>query len=162
MNDKVKEIIEFIILIIIVLLIKQYIVTPIRVNQSSMNDTLFDKDIMILNKIGIRVSDIKRFDIVVVKVGDTKLIKRVIGLPGEEVEYKDNILYINGKEVKDRYENGYTPNISKVKLGKDQYIILGDNRGNSIDSSELGPIQRKQIIGKTSIVIYPFGRIGGK
>ena len=157
-----KELLPYVITLIIVLIIKTFIVSPVMVHGSSMNDTLFDKDIMILNKIGIRVSGIKRFDIVVVKVGDTKLIKRVIGLPGEEVEYKDNILYINGKEVKDRYENGYTPNISKVKLGKDQYIILGDNRGNSIDSSELGPIQRKQIIGKTSIVIYPFGRIGGK
>ena len=67
MNEKIKELIGYVIVIIIVLLVKQFIITPIRVNQSSMNNTLFDKDIMILDKISYRFKKINRFDIVVIK-----------------------------------------------------------------------------------------------
>ena len=88
----------YIVLVIIVLLIKIFVVSPIRVNGASMNNTLYDKDIMILDEISYRFNDIKRFDIVVVETPDEYLIKRVVGLPGETLKYEDNIFYINGKE----------------------------------------------------------------
>ena len=87
-----KEYVPYIIVLILVILVKKYIVTPVKVNGNSMNDTLKNGDIMILNIIGYRFHDIKRFDIVVVDDGDEYLIKRVIGLPGEEIEYKDEQL----------------------------------------------------------------------
>ena len=62
-----------------------------------MVPTLLDGDIMILDKIGYRINGLKRFDIVVIKYNNEKIIKRVIGLPGDYIEYKDNILYVNGK-----------------------------------------------------------------
>ena len=87
-----KEYLPYIIVIIIVLLIKAFIVTPIRVNGPSMLDTLEDKDIMILDEVSFKFKGLKRFDIVVVNYKNEKIIKRVVGLPGETVEYKDNKL----------------------------------------------------------------------
>ena len=162
MKKWVKEILPYAIILVIVILIKVYIASPILVHGTSMNDTLHDKDLMILNKIGMRLNGIKRFDIVVIQTKETKLIKRVIGLPGEEIEYKDNKLYINGEEIKDPYDNGQTPNIEYTKLYDNEYFVLGDNRGNSLDSSELGPFKKHQIIGKTRLIIFPFTRIGIK
>lgn len=98
MNKKVKEILGYVLVIVLVLLVKQFIITPIRVNGASMNDTLYDKDIMILDKISYHFQDIERFDIVVIKMDDEYLIKRVIALPGEKISYQDNKLYINDKK----------------------------------------------------------------
>ena len=116
MNDKVKEILSYVIIIIIVLLIKHFIVTPIKVNGDSMNNTLKDKDIMILDKISYRFQDIKRFDIVVIKKDKEYLIKRVIGLPGETVEYKNNKLYINNKNVAEKFNHEETPDFKAELL----------------------------------------------
>ena len=82
-----KEYVPYIIIIIVVLLIKKFIVSPIRVNGTSMLDTLHDGDIMILDIIGYRRSGVERFDIVVCDTEDEYIIKRVIGLPGEKIEY---------------------------------------------------------------------------
>ena len=90
-----KEILPFILIVLIVILIRTYIITPAQVIGSSMEPTLYNSEIIILNKIHYKLSNIKRFDIVVIKMDNEKaLIKRVIGLPGEKVEYKDNKLYI--------------------------------------------------------------------
>ena len=85
----------FLLTIVAVLFIRQFIIAPISVNGTSMYPTLNDKDIMILNKIGYEVDGLERFDIVVIKYHDKYLIKRVIGLPGDNIKYKDNKLYIN-------------------------------------------------------------------
>ena len=99
----IKEYVPYIAIIILVILIKRYIVAPVKVNGSSMMDTLHNGDIMILNNTAYYFDDIKRFDIVVVRENKEYIIKRVIGLPGETVEYRDNKLYINDKLVKDNY-----------------------------------------------------------
>ena len=97
MQKFLKEYLPYIIVIIIVILVKIFFITPVRVKGVSMNNTLKDKDIMLLNKAIYRHQDIKRFDIVVIKMGNEEIIKRVIGLPGDEVVYKNNKLYINNK-----------------------------------------------------------------
>lgn len=161
--DKVKSVIKenaiYIVLIIVVLLIKMFVVSPIRVNGASMNNTLYDKDIMILDEISYRVGDIKRFDIVVVETKDEYLIKRVIGLPGETIKYEDNILYVNGKKVEENFSHKETKDF-EAKVPEGKYYVLGDNRTNSSDSRIIGPIERNQIKGKTSLIIFPFSRFG--
>ena len=161
-NIKVVDIVSMILIILIIIFIKKFVFTNIMVHGPSMLDTLHDKDIMILDIIGPKLNGYKRFDIIVIKTKDTKIIKRVIGLPGETVEYKDNQLYINGKKVKDKYGNGETDDIEKVKLGKDEYYVLGDNRGISADSRVYGPFKKKSIMGKATFTFFPFNRIGVK
>ena len=120
MNKKViKNILSYVIVIAIALLIKQYIFSPIRVNGSSMYPTLVDGDIMFLNEIGYHLNGVKRFDIVVVNTDKDRIIKRVIGLPGEIIEYKDNILYVNGEEVKEEFEHEITHNFKLEEIGHD-------------------------------------------
>lgn len=157
----VKEFLPYFIIILVVVFVKMFVVSPIRVNGASMNPTLNDKDIMILNEISYGFSDIVRFDIVVVKEENEYLIKRIIGLPGEKIEYKDNKLYIDGKYVKEDFKHMETMDFSTT-LGEDEYFIMGDNRTNSTDSRIFGPISRDEIIGKTSLTILPISRFGNK
>lgn len=158
----IMEWLSYIIVIIIVILIKLFIVTPIKVNGPSMNDTLHNNDVMILNEISYKFSGINRFDIVVVKLKDEYIIKRVIGLPGEKIMYKDNQLYINGKKVKEDFNHADTNDIEELEIPIDKYFVLGDNRVNSTDSRIIGPVSIKDIKGTTSMTIYPFSRFGRK
>jgi len=159
-KDSLRELIPYALVIIVVVLIRTFIATPIKVNGTSMMTTLEHGDTMILNKIGMKFDDIKRFQIVVIKTDDSYLIKRVIGLPGETVEYKDEKLYINGKEIKDPYYKDNTLDFDKVKIPKEHYYVMGDNRSNSIDSRILGTIPKKDIMGTTKLVIFPFSNFG--
>lgn len=164
MNKKTKDIIEYVVIIVIVLLFRRFLFSPIRVTGASMLPTLNDGDIMILNKIGYSIKGLNRFDIVVVKSDNEKIIKRVIGLPSEHVEYKDDKLYINGEEVDEPYDRKETEDFVLEMLGENKipegkYLVLGDNRPISKDSRIIGLIDKKDIVGYTSIVIYPFNRI---
>ncbi len=165
MKEKVKTLLPYIIIIVVVLFIKAFIVTPIKVNGESMYPTLEEGDIMILNKTAYYFNKPKRFDIVVVDMPDEYLIKRVIGLPGEQIEYKNNTLYVDGKKVKENFKHGKTDDFNIKELGSDTvpegyYLVMGDNRGNSLDSRELGFMKEEQLLGRTSLIILPFNRIG--
>lgn len=167
MNKNIKNILSYVLVIVIALLIKNYIFTPIRVNGSSMEPTLKDGDIMILNEIGYHLNGVKRFDIVVVKKDNDndRIIKRVIGLPGETVAFKDNKLFINGEVVEENFSHDVTHNfdlseIDETIIPDDYYFVVGDNRGNSKDSRIIGLINKSEIKGKTSLIIFPFNKIG--
>ncbi len=153
-----KSLIPYLVVIIVVVLIRSFIITPVRVNGSSMAPTLNGNEIMLLNKLG----SIDRYDIVVLKVESEKeeLIKRVIGLPGEEVEIKDSKIYINDEVIEDIHGYGNTYSIDKVKLGSDEYFVLGDNRAISLDSRVFGKIKKNEIKGTTNFIMYPFNKIG--
>ncbi len=155
----VKELIPYVIIVLVVILIRTFIVTPIAVQGDSMVPTLKGNELMILKKYD---KDYQRFDIVVVdkSVYKDSLIKRVIGLPGETIEYSHNKLYINGKELKDTYAYGETESFKTITLGKDEYFLMGDNREVSLDSRILGPIKKDKIKGTVGIILYPFNRFG--
>ena len=161
--DKLKKFLKenftFIVLLIVIIVIKFFVVSPIRVNGDSMNPTLEDRDIMILDEISYRFSNIKRFDIVVVKKNGEFLIKRVIGLPGDEIRYEDNTLYINDKLIKEEFNHEDTKDFDTI-VPDDKYFVMGDNRNNSVDSRMIGPISKKEILGKTNFTIYPFNKFG--
>ena len=103
MRKFIKELIPYIIIIVVVVLIRSYIITPVIVVGDSMVPTLKDNQILLLNKLDYKLNEIERYDIVVVKVGKSEIIKRVIGLPGENIEYRNNTLYIDGHEVETEY-----------------------------------------------------------
>lgn len=154
-----KENLLFTILLLIIIIIRIFFYSPIRVNGSSMYPTLQDKEFMILNKIGLQ-KGINRFDIVVVESNGKYIIKRVIGLPGESIMYNDNKLYINGKVIEDNYSKSETENFENVILKDNEYFVMGDNREVSKDSRVIGPVNIKNIKGKTNLVIFPFNKIG--
>ncbi len=157
-----KELLPYIIIILVVIIIRTFIFTPVVVNGPSMMDTLHNGDVMILDKIGMKLGGIKRFDIVVIQTGKTKIIKRVIGLPGETISYQDNKLYINGKEVSDNHSNEITYDFEEVKIPDGEYYVLGDNRTDSVDSRILGTIPKNEILGHATFIIYPFNRFGSR
>ena len=155
-----KENIVFLIILTAIIIIRIFFFSPIRVNGTSMYPTLQDKEFMILNKISLK-QGINRFDIVVVQDNNNKyIIKRVIGLPGESVMYKDNKLYINGKVVEDNYSKTTTNDFDNVVLGENEYFVMGDNRTVSKDSRIIGPVNIKNIKGKTNLIIFPFNKMG--
>lgn len=171
-KDKKKEIIaelksffvQLCVSIAIVLICTTYFFKPVIVNGSSMYPTLTNKEVGIVNIIGRKLQGIDRFDIVVIHIDDSKyIIKRVIGLPGETVSYKDGQLYINGKAIDEPYldtvyERNYNglfmEDIQEVTLGDDEYYCLGDNRPDSLDSRYYGPFSLEQISGKDLFVIH--------
>lgn len=172
MKNNIKELIPYLIIIIVVVIIRSYIVTPVIVRGDSMDDTLQDGQVLFLSKISYKFQSINRFDIIVVKDIDKDLIiKRVIGKPGDNVKYKNNILYINNKKVKDKYGIGDTSDFDleeicgirndecNGKIPKDKYLALGDNREVSADSRVKGLFTRKQILGKATLRIWPLNKI---
>lgn len=161
--DYIKSFATLIVTIIAVVLVKQYIVTPVEVNGSSMYPTLEDGDIMMLNRVGFKLSSLDRFDIVVIDNGDSLLIKRVIGLPNEKIKVENNVLYINGERVEEPFldDDVLTRNFEYI-TSNDCYFVMGDNREVSLDSRMLGCFNIKDIKGTASFTIYPFNRLGNK
>lgn len=152
--SKIKELIPYVVIVVVVVLIRTFIVTPVVVSGDSMVPSLKDGQLLLLNKLSYRFKEIERFDVVVIKVGKNEIIKRVIGLPGETVEYRDNKLYINGSLLETEYDFE-TDDFEEKLISDNEYFVLGDNRRVSSDSRIIGMIKRKDIIGKTSISILP-------
>ena len=161
MKKFLYEIKDYVIIVVVVILIRTFIITPALVDGASMDNTLKDGQLVIINKFSMIVNKPKRFDIVVVKNNDShdKIIKRVIGLPNEKIVYRDNNLYINGELYKENYVLGNTTDY-EVETGEDEYFVLGDNREVSKDSRILGNFKKKDIIGKVRIRLFPFNKIG--
>lgn len=164
----IKELYPYILIVIIVVLFRTFIATPVRVDGSSMDSTLKDGDILILNKLN---NSYERFDVVVVEVTvdgkKSKLVKRIIGLPGESIKYKNNELYINNKIIDDvatERTNDFTlEELYTIKrIPKDTYFVMGDNRNNSRDSRDytVGLIKKENIVGTTTTRLFPFNKIG--
>lgn len=154
----IKEVIPYIVIVVVVVLIRTFIITPVRVDGDSMKNTLKNGDILLLYKL----RSIDRFDIIVLdeEKDNEKIIKRVIGLPGETVAIKKGKIYINDKVIDDEYAYGETSDYNKVTLKDDEYFILGDNRLISKDSRYFGPIKENEIKGKIVFRLFPFTKIG--
>ncbi|MDQ0175842.1 signal peptidase I [Bacillus chungangensis] len=147
--------------------IRLFLFAPIVVDGLSMMPTLHNGDRMIVNKLGKP----DRFDIVVFHAPEQKdYIKRVIGLPGDTVEYRDDTLYINGKKYEEPYLEEYKNQITDGPLTEDftlseildndvvpdgEIFVMGDNRRFSKDSRHIGTIPLDKVIGDTSIVYWP-------
>lgn len=156
MKKFIKEAVPYAVVLVLVLLTRAFIATPITVSGDSMEPTLKGNELMMLIKVG----EIKRYDIVVANYQNEHLIKRLYALPGETIECIDGKILVNNKVIKDEYGNGKTKSFDKITLKDDEYFVLGDNRSVSLDSATIGPIKKKDLLGKTSFVLYPFSRFG--
>lgn len=143
--------------LLITIPIRIFLFQPFLVQGISMEPNFKEKDYLIVDEISKRFSEFKRGEIIVfTSPYKKKLIKRIVGLPGEEIEIEDGKIKINGEILNEESYLGQTPftkgNV-KIKLGKDEYFVLGDNRNFSLDSRNFGPIKRKDIIGRVFIKI---------
>lgn len=162
-----KDTLKYIILIITVLIVAIYIVSLQQIVGSSMSPTFNDNDVIILDKISPKYIKIKRGDIISFKYSNSKyLVKRVIGVPGDYVELKNNKLYINGNYIEESYigevinKDFSLTELGYEKIPENMYLVLGDNRGDSLDSrdSKVGLIKKKDIIGKVRVRIWPLNK----
>ena len=166
-REFIFDFVKLIVVIVVILFLMIYVVSITQVVGSSMSSTLQDGDVLILNKIKYRFTDIKWGDIISLEYADTKyLIKRVIGLPGDTVSIRDNTLYVNGEVYVENYldEGLVYDDFDLSSLGydvipEDMYLVLGDNRPDSLDSREIGLITKDEVIGKVSFRIWPLNKL---
>lgn len=166
-RELLKDSLKLILIVFVILFLMIYIVSVTQVVGSSMSPTLSDGEVLILNKFNYRIFDVKRGDIISLDYEDTKyLIKRIIGLPGETVEIKNNQLYINNTLYEEDYlpDDLVYPDFSLNDLGysvipDDMYLVLGDNREDSLDSREIGLIKKEEINGKIIFRLWPINKI---
>lgn len=133
--------------------------TAVTVAGTSMNDTLFSGDVVLVTRFG----SISNGDVVQTSFSGRggSYIKRVIGLPGDVVEYADSALILNGRPLSEPYVSSTTENM-RIALGEDEYFLLGDNRAESYDSraEDMGCVSRSQISGRVQWILWPVSRFG--
>jgi signal peptidase I len=156
----------------VALIIKTFLFQAFYIPSESMSPTLEKNDRVVVNKLSYRLHDVNRGDIVVFKAPEgvdptvKDLVKRVIGLPGETIEQTGGRIYVNGKRLKEPYltdgaiaEPG--PGFARIKIPKDSYWVMGDNRSNSKDS-RLFPdhfIHKRDIVGRVFVRVWPLHRL---
>lgn len=177
----------FVVSAIVILLFVNFVAHPVRVDGRSMYPTLKDGEFGFTNVGGVLLNGVKRGDIVVVTMEEkgqkTHWVKRVIGMPGDTISCVNDIVFINGKVLDETQyidpdyrqscvdQFGYfnkVPNANntdvqdfeEVKLGDDEYYVMGDNRPYSKDSRYVGPVKKSQLFAKKMLVLLPISDIG--
>ncbi|MCP3988793.1 MAG: signal peptidase I [Actinomycetia bacterium] len=154
--------------VLVALLLRASLFQAFYIPSESMETTLVIDDRVLVNKISYRLHDINRGDIVVFarpddQAGDIRdLIKRVIALPGETVEGRDNEIFINGQRLSEPYldEGVRTTDFPLEVVPEGMIFVMGDNRGESFDSRLFGPISEDRVVGRAFVLFWPLGRAG--
>ena len=181
-SDSFKAVRDWIVVLVVALLvalgIRTFALQQFYISGPSMETTLFQPNRVLVNKMSYRIGDIGRGDVVVFdrvtsngqSVQHDDLIKRVIGLPGETVTIKACKVYVNGKLLEEKYlpkrdtdqsdlvARCRQPEMSAVTVPKGQIFVLGDNRPQSMDSRVFGPVDKKSVVGRAFVVIWPISR----
>lgn len=180
MGDRVKEEVKreglewikaFAIGFIIFVFIRMFFFSNYVVEGGSMMPTLQDGNKLVVNKIGYQIGELQRFDVIVFHANEKEdFVKRIIGLPGDRVDYKDDHLYINGKLVEEPFLEKYRKETLGGRLTGDftleevahtetvpegQLFVLGDNRLESWDGRHFGCIDADQVVGKVNLRYWP-------
>ncbi len=161
-NEFFRDFGKYIIVVVAAILLFLYVISFMQVSGPSMEPTFKAGDLVFISKLHYRFGEPKRGDILVFENNGLKnLIKRVIGLPGDKIEFKDNTLYLNDQPYKEDYlgEGIVTYDFKSDVIPENCYLVLGDNRPNSQDSRELGCIKKEQIIGKVIFRFWPVNKM---
>lgn len=168
----IREMLIYVVIIFLcVTVVPRYVIQRTQVDGRSMMNTLKNEESLLVEKVTYHFKDPDRFDIITFypkgRDHEEYYIKRVIGLPGETIQITGNTIYINGKVLKESYgrEPMQSGGIAEepIKLGKDEFFVLGDNRNESVDSrdgEEVGIVKKKNIDGHAVLRIYPFSKFG--
>jgi len=170
-NKTLNTVFDLLIIFGVVLLLQQYVFSVGRVVGESMEPTLTENQRLIIDRVSYKIANPKRFDIVAVKFPeeDSYWVKRIIGLPGERIDYINGQLFVDGNKTPEPFlgPGVVTDNFSTeqlfpdtgAKIPKGQYLVIGDNRGNSKDGRMLGTLKKDDILGVARLSIYPLDRI---
>jgi len=154
-----REIVETIVLVLIIYGLLSLGFRNFRVIQTSMEPNFHEGQYLVVNKLAYRLHSPQRSDVIIFHPPanpEKEYIKRVIGLPSEEVKIEKGQVFINGHPLKETYitypgQGSWGPAI----VGQDEYFVLGDNRNNSSDSRSWGMLPRENIIGKAWLYYWP-------
>jgi signal peptidase I len=143
------------------LVARTHVISLARVAGDSMADTLCAGDIALVTKFDYAKSPPERFDVVLMRFDgrDGSYLKRVIGLPGDEIVISGGQVHINGMAVDETYAET-TLGVYAVTLGTDEFFVLGDNRQASYDSREegIGAVRAESFLGRVRAVVWPLAR----
>ncbi|WP_210364790.1 signal peptidase I [Bacillus sp. REN3] len=162
----------FIIGMVIFAFIRIFFFSNYVVEGESMEPTLEEGNKVVVNKLGYDTGDLERFDVIVFHANESEdFVKRIIGLPGDKIEYREDRLYVNGEKVyepfldqqhRDEDSRGYQTGDFTLKdlTGKERVpdgklFVLGDNRLGSWDSRQFGFISADQVVGKVNLRYWP-------
>jgi signal peptidase I len=146
--------------------VEPYVVEDYKIPSKSMVPTLEIGDRLFVNKFIYRFTDPERGDVIVFKSvegGEEDLIKRVVAVPGDTVEVRDGMLYVNGQPQAGSYVNREFPDRSyygPTTVPEGHVFVMGDNRANSRDSRFFGPVPYENIEGEAFLLFWPLDRIG--
>lgn len=149
-KKKILKDICFLSFLFCVFIFTRTVIQPVTVVGQSMEPTLKEYQMLLADRT-VKAEEYERNDIVVARIDNMHVIKRVIGLPGETVQIKDSSIYINGEKIEDVYtgEPFDSRGLSNaVTLKENEYIIIGDNRNNSSDSRDFGAVHIDDFVGK--------------
>jgi signal peptidase I len=153
------EIVQTIALAGVFYLVISLLTARVVVEGPSMRPTLLSGEWIVVNRLAYRVGAPQRGDVVVflppTNAQTDDLIKRVIGLPGEKVEIREGLVWINGAPLDEIYVSGTTYPDNKWELGENDLFVMGDNRPISLDSRSFGPIKLSEVVGKAWLIYWP-------
>lgn len=169
-KDAREWVVSIVTALLAVLIIRSFFFTIIRVDGTSMTDTLQNNDRLFVTVLDMKLHGPDRFDVVITHYDDTRkeYVKRVIGLPGDTLEVKSGVLYVNGEAYEepflspDRIVNYSLPqyDFGPIEVPEGSYFVMGDNRDNSRDSRRIGFLSEDKIVGKVRYIIWPLNRLG--
>ena len=157
------DVLETLIWAVVLFVLINLVSARIRVDGGSMLPTLTNGELVIVNKLVYRLGEPKRGDIIVFYFPvdpSQEFIKRVIGLPGDQVSIHKGTVTINGQRLEEPYLSVYTNYDGDWTVGEGQLFVLGDNRNNSLDSHNWGTVPMDYVIGKASFIYWPFDNLG--
>lgn len=167
--ETAKETIKFIIIsLIIVVPFRMFVAQPFIVSGASMEPTFQNGDYLIIDELSYRLRIPERGEVVILRAKNSSVfyIKRIIGLPNEKIEIKNGAVYVYDEAGKDelKFQEEYLKGAETYpdetfNLKNDEYLVLGDNRTQSLDSRSFGAVKRKNIIGRTIIRLWPMNNI---
>ena len=152
------DILETLVLSVVLFVSINIISARIRVDGASMEPTLFSGEYVVVSRLSYRLGSPHRGDIIVFhfpRDPKEEYIKRVIGLPGDEVEVRNDTVYINGQPLDESYLKVKTNYIGSWIIPEGQLFVLGDNRNNSSDSHDWGTVPMDYVVGKAVLVYWP-------